>query len=472
MIRLAPLALVFWLSIPAMSAGEITVATRPFTLEKAAVGMVLPADGAVLLQVVPKSWQDFEIEELAAHGQKVAKGGVLVRFDAEAIDRKLEDTRRLLASDELKLAQADADLRNLIVTAPHRLEALRRAAEIAEEERQYFVKTSRKAQEEAATQALERSKQSLDNQQEELKQLSQMYAADDLTEETEEIILTRQKNAVESAEFALRMAKLEHQRTFEVGLPLEAEKLANQQRDAAIARTKGENDIPREIALKKIEAETLKTVLVRTKQTLADLEHDKTLFEIKAPADGWFYHGPITNGRWLPGEIVKTLVKHGKPPIKLAFATFVPANVPVMLTAFLDESAARSLKEGVAGTASLAGREDLDIPVKLTRLDLAPAADGSYRADFAAEWPEDAQPMVGATAQIRLIAYHQPEAIAIPSKSLSYGVDGWTAEVKLADGKSERRKVKRGRVSGDLTEILSGLEVGQVVLEATAAPAK
>ena len=37
-------------------------------------------------------------------------------------------------------------------------------------------------------------------------------------------------------------------------------------------------------------------------------------------------------------------------------------------------------------------------------------------------------------------------------------------EVKLADGKTERRPVKRGHVSKDETEILAGLEVGQVVV--------
>jgi hypothetical protein len=36
--------------------------------------------------------------------------------------------------------------------------------------------------------------------------------------------------------------------------------------------------------------------------------------------------------------------------------------------------------------------------------------------------------------------------------------------VKLADGKTERRPVKRGRVFNDECEILSGLETGQVVV--------
>ncbi|MEO5716030.1 MAG: efflux RND transporter periplasmic adaptor subunit, partial [Luteolibacter sp.] len=65
---------------------------------------------------------------------------------------------------------------------------------------------------------------------------------------------------------------------------------------------------------------------------------------------------------------------------------------------------------------------------------------------------------------IRLISYQQPAAIAVPNKALGFDDSGWTVEVKLADGKTERRSVKRGRASKDETEILSGLEVGQVVV--------
>ena len=70
----------------------------------------------------------------------------------------------------------------------------------------------------------------------------------------------------------------------------------------------------------------------------------------------------------------------------------------------------------------------------------------------------------GATAQIRLIAYQQPAAVVVPNKSLAFGAAGWTVEVKLADGKTEHRPVRRGRVSTNETEIISGLEVGQVIV--------
>lgn len=445
-------------------AGEITVEPRPFTLEKTFSASILPVDGAVPVKIEPEGWADFEIVEIAEHGARVAKGATLVRFDAESIDRKLADARRAAESGALSLAQAIQDLKHLEQTSPHRLEALKRAAETAKEENAYFVKTRRKASEESAAQGLERRKQMLSNQQEELRQLQKMYEADDLTEDTEEIILVRQKDDVAAAEFALRMEQLDYQRTLEVTLPREAIALANAERDAAIALAKAEQDIPRSIALKKLEIESFKTSADREKEALADLERDRSLFEVKAPADGWFYHGAIENGRWTTGEAVKALVPHGRPSPNRVFATFVPAASKLGLSAFVDEATARSLKPDLGGIAVLPGREDLEVPVKLSRLATLPGADGSYAVELTASWAKDSTPAAGSSATIRLIAYERPAALAAPTKALSYGTDGWTLEVKLADGKTERRPVKRGRVSGETTEILGGIEAGQVII--------
>jgi HlyD family secretion protein len=466
MIRLSALPLLP-IMLAAAHAGEITVEQRPFTIEKSFAATALPDSGCVLLQLTAKSWPDFQIDALTDHGSRVSKGDVLVSFDAEGIDKKLTDTRRAIESTVLNHAQAELDLKNLQETAPHKLDAIRRAAEIAKEENDYFTKTRRKASEETAGQALERKKQMLANQKEELRQLAKMYAADDLTEDTEEIILTRQKDAVAAAEFALRMETLDHKRALEVSLPREAVELANEERDSAIRRLKAEEEIPRSIELKKLEVASLKLSQQRAKEALEDLEHDRALFAFKAPSDGWFYHGPIENGRWTPAEALKTLFKQGNLTAGRPFATFVPTTAKLALVAFLDEAAARSIKTGLAGSATFAGREDVEIPVKVEKIAAAPNPDGTYRADLSATWPKEPAPATGSELQVRLIAYQQPAAISIPAKALSYDAKGWTVEVKLADGKTERRTVKRGRVSKDDAEILSGLEVGQVIIAPT-----
>ena len=464
MSRFTPFHIIPALIAAASHAGEVTVELRPFSIEKSFTAAALPGGDCVLLKIEPKVWTDFKISEIAAHGSKVAKGDVLVRFDSEDIDRKIEDARRELAAGALTLAQVELDAKILQEIAPNKLESARRAAEIAKEENTYFTRIRRKASEDTAAQALKRSEQILSNQREELKQLSKMYEADDITENTEEIILVRQQDAVAAAEFALRMEVLDHKRTLEVMLPREAKTLADSERDTAINLKKAEAEIPRSIELGKIALEALKTARQRSQESLVELESDRKLFEFKAGADGVFYHGPIENGRWTTGDLVKGLVQHGKLPANAAFATFVPGTAKLTFVAFLDEATARSLKVDLAGTATLAGREELEVPVKLLTLATAPNTSGTYRADLSATWPKEFVPVAGATAQIRLISYQKPSSVVIPAKALEFGANGWTVEVKLADGKTESRPVKRGRVSNDETEILGGLEAGQVIV--------
>ncbi len=450
--------------IAAVSHAEITIEPRPFSIENLFSAVALPAVEGVLLKLEPQVWEKFEITQIAAHGSKLAKGELLIRFDAEDIDHKIDDTRRQLKSGALVFAQAELDFTLLQASAADKLTTFRRAAEIAKEENHYFSQVRRKAKEDTASQALKRSEQILANQREELKQLAKMYAADDITESTEEIILVRQQDAVAAAEFALRMENLDHQRTLEVSLPREAIALAETERDTAISLKKAEVEIPRSLELSQLALEAQRSAQQRATQQLAQLEADRRQFEFKAPADGWFYHGPIENGRWTPAEVVKTLIHHGHPPIHNAFATFIPAGAKLNLVAFVNEATARALQLDLAGTATLAGREDLQISVKLLKLAAAPSPDGTYRTDLAVTWPQELTPVVGATAQIRLISYHQAAAIVIPTQALTLEADAWTVSVKLADGKTERRPVKRGRIHKEDSEILSGLEIGQVVV--------
>jgi hypothetical protein len=59
----------------------------------------------------------------------------------------------------------------------------------------------------------------LDYEQEELDQLEKMYEADDLTEDTEEIILKRQRNSLDFAKFNLEQTKQYCDEILDVRLP-------------------------------------------------------------------------------------------------------------------------------------------------------------------------------------------------------------------------------------------------------------
>lgn len=396
------------LTTASLQAGGLVIEKRPFQIEATFNATLMPEGGATPLRIGAKSWQDFRLIEMASHGASVPKGALVLKCDPSAIDQKLDDIRRAVSTSKLAVARTSKECALLRETSPQQLAALRQTAEIAKQEHDNFTKTQRKTAEENAAQA--------------------------------------------------------HEGALKVSLPRQAITLANNAHDAAIAHRSAEEQAPLAIQAKELELAALETQLQRQIKSLAELEHDRTLCEWKAPTAGTLYHGPIENGRWIPGDHAKNLVVGGRLPVHRPFAAFIPATAKLGLVAFLAEADARSLKSGLTGTATLAGREDVEIPVKLSRLDVIPGTDGSYRADLSADWPGDLVPVTGASAAVRIVFYQQASAITVPSNALLRSDDGWTAEVKLTDGKSERRPVKRGRISGETTEILAGLEVGQVIL--------
>jgi uncharacterized protein (UPF0548 family) len=441
-----------------------TIEPTDFAIHHSITARALPAKSE-LISLNAAHWSAFEITRLAAHGATVKKGDVLIAFDAEPFQKALTDLERAIARRELEIASARLELANLTATAETRLAASRRAAAESANDHEYYTATRHAVDIEAAKEEVKRAEQRLNSIQEELKQLLRMYDEDDLVEETEEIILTRQREAIASAEFALRVEKLDQQRRTDTTLPRHIETLREAKEDTARQLATAEQEIPRAITLKQADLATLEITQKRDQENLAKLQADRACFEITAPANGTFYHGPMVDGEWTTGELVKSLVISGRPPVKKPLATFVPADTPLVLHAFLAQSAALSFGgEKPSGSASLAGREDVAIPVTLTSLAPAPNPDGLHHAVFTAQWPKGHAATPGATATIQILSYSKPAAIVVPAKALAFGANGWYVPVKLADGKTEKRPVTRGRISGDEVEILQGLEAGQVIL--------
>lgn len=451
-------------SIAISPAAETTAEAQPFVIERKFTATLLPVD-PLPLALDAESWTDFVIERIAPHGAEVAKGELLVKFEREAIDRKRDDLRRALKSGALALASQELALAKLTEETAMKLEASRRAARIAAEELEYFTTTGRKAAEEEAANGLENASQRLDAAREELKQLRLMYEADDLTEQTEEIILKRQEYAVKSAELGFRLSELSTRRTLEVMIPRQAEELAAAAKSADIELEKVRNNLPRALEIARLEFEAATETRNRELEALADLDKDAALMEISAPNDGIFYHGSLAEGRWTLGELAKSLVQGGRVPTAKPFATLVPVDAPLVLTAHVGEAMTRGLEKQLRGIATLAGREELTLVATVADRATLPAADGSYRVDLTTRLPEDPRLLPGMTVECHFVLHRNESVIVLPAKALQLADDGkWTVQVKLADGKSAPREVVRGRMDGERVEILSGLEPDQVVV--------
>ncbi|MGJ8642628.1 MAG: hypothetical protein ACSHX9_04405 [Luteolibacter sp.] len=447
----------------AAQAGELTLEEKPFHIVQEFSATALPAKSTPI-RIDPDAWSSFKIVSISEHASNVKKGDPLVVFETEDIDKKITELKRSVEVKTLELAQAELALATLEKTLPEKLKRLERSADAAAEELAYFIGTRRKASEESAAVALKRQEQILASVKEELKQLLQMYEADDITEDTEEIILKNQRDQVAYQQFALRMEILNHKRTIEVSLPRQEISLTEKRDDTALSLAEGQKELPRAISLEKLEIAGLKTALSKLRESLKETEKDRTFFEIKAPSNGIFYYGVIEDGKWITGDLIKTLEPGGNAPTGKTFATFIPAGSEMSVIAFSNQDTAAALTTGIEATATLQGREDLAIPVKLSQLSNSPGTDGSYAMTFSATWPKEASPAAGQSLTVRAVSYSAEKAITVPKKALTFGPQGWTIEVKLADGKTEERIVTRGKDYGDNTQILAGLEAGQVII--------
>ena len=133
---------------------------------------------------------------------------------------------------------------------------------------------------------------------EELNQLKKMYEADDLTEETEEIIIQRAQNDVDQARFYVDSARKSFKEFNEVLVPrsersiMEAFKRENLSFEA-LRKIEPAQLKKQRLERKKLEEE--RKILANRKRYL---EKDLQSMSMKSPLDGRLYWGTFERGKW------------------------------------------------------------------------------------------------------------------------------------------------------------------------------
>ncbi len=446
-----------------MIAAEAKVEVGKFAVRPTLSATVLP-ETCLPLSVDAEEWPTFSIEEILPHGSLVKKGDLLVRFDSENYNKKIRDAESAVAAGKLSLANAEADFASAEVYLPMQLQDAKLKHEVAREAWDHFQKIGRDSETKEADLALRKAELSFDSEKEELVQLEKMYKADDLTENTEEIILKRQRETVKAAATILELNKLAHQRTMEITLPRNAIDLERAAKSADISFKENQQNIPRNLELKRIAMEDARISAKRQIEDLEKLKEDKNRFTITAPADGYFYYGSIDDGRWTTGEAIKGLVVHGSVLVKKTFAVLIPSTAPMLLESFVDESTMRLLKQDLSGFASFAGRADVSFPAKITKVASVPGTDGRYHVSMTAQYPAELPAVAGMSASVNITAYEKADAIIVPTNALK-SAQGGTWEVEVKQGENTKKvTVTRGLTSGDKVEILSGLTKEQTII--------
>jgi multidrug efflux pump subunit AcrA (membrane-fusion protein) len=412
----------------------------------------------------PEVWASglggFSVLSAVEPGTAVKKGDVLVTLQTDKIDRAIREAEAEQRAAEVSLRLAEEELPALERSTPLELAEAQRSKQHADEDLKKWVDVDRPLAVESAERMVKNARHYLEYAQEELKQLQKMYRSKDLTEETEEIILKRQRHQVEMAEFMVRSMLVHRDQQLKVDLPRRDQSIRDNVAKLAIALGKAQASLPLALVHKRLALEKLRYEYDKSAKHLRDLKKDRELMPVRAPADGVVYHGKCTKGQWNSAQVTPKLQRGGSLQAEDVFMTVVSAR-PLVVNATVEEKELHWLKVGARGKAVPVGYPDLRLPVELTSLSAVPESAGTWAAVFKVE-ADNAAIVPGMNCTVKVVAYRNEAALTLPSSAVFSDDD--EEHYVYRPGSTKKVLVRVGKTAGDRTEILEGLREGDTVL--------
>lgn len=451
---------------PSEAAGPVTVKREPVRVELVIRG-AFEARTMAEVAVRPQVWQTLEVQSAVEHGATVKKGQVVVQFDCKKIDEEIADLKLKQGLGELALKQAIENLKALEASTPLDLKQAERALQTAKEDLERFVRTDRALAERSAEFSLKQAEQILEYEREELRQLEKMYKADELTEETEEIVLKRQRNAVKAAEFRLEVAKANYRDTMKFDLPRRAEAVQQAAIRADISAGKARVLLPLALDQARRELERLKIERAREADRLKKLEADRQALTVKAPIDGVVYYGRFARGRWSGAETVAESLRPGGTVAKNSVFMTIVQPRPLVLRGTVAEADVRKVRKGLTGMVEPAAFPFVKLPAVVEQVAAVPSSADSFEVRVAVNLDNAAPPVVpGMNGTARFVVYRQDKALVVPARAVFFEPDEAQPYVFLVpkDGKARKQPVRVGQTVDERLEILGGLREGDRIL--------
>lgn len=338
-------ALIAALALPlaAAPAQDAKDAKEPAKLERS--GTFVPAD-AVDVKVALEAFSGpLELLEVVAHGSPVRAGDTLARCRLDAIDEALAAAERELRSLEIRHHNAREQARLDQESADLKIADAAEAIDDAEKALALWEKTELELKRRGIDLNRDSIEDGLDNQRDELAQLEKMYSKDELTDETEEIVLKRARRQLARSEASYALTKARQKIDEEVNDPntlkgkRRAVRDARNQRDRLLRQTEMEKRV-RDDNLSKQEPE-----LSAARAKLEKLRRDRDAMTVRAPAAGVVLHGALEDYR--PGKSAPRHAAGGNLPGKGVAFTIAKAG-PLAVALDVPESHVLQLSQGCA----------------------------------------------------------------------------------------------------------------------------
>ena len=414
----------------------------------------------------------FEVVEAVEHGQEVRKGQELVVFKREDYEEQLEKKERAMRLAEISLRETELEVEALQASFPIAEEALQVKKRRSDEDFAYYFKVEQEWDRKMAEMSLRSSEFSVENQREEVEQLEKMYGADDLTEETEEIVLRRARFQLEMAEINFARTKLRFERNMETLLPRVEEDLKRSAKLEEIQFRQTEKAMPLELEQAELSLEQEQIALEEKREDLEEFREDEQWLTIKSPASGVVYLGEYKDGAFSGGSALAESLKEGEKVAKGTVLMTIVQLRPMEVKTKVAENELHWVKKGTSGEAKPVAYPDLELSTKIEWINRIPSVDGDFAATLSVDLPKDADPLVpGMKTKVVLTVYEKEKTILVPKTAVAEEEDGETFYVQqvVEDGSAlKKREVTQGKEKGEMVEIVKGLEPGLRILKVAA----
>lgn len=415
------------------------------------------------------TWSELKVLTTPTHGKHIKKGNSLLTLDLEKIQKKIDDLKHEISISDLNIQILKNEQKRDESLAKIDLSQLNRTEKNLIEDMEYFKNVELPFEKKTSIVELKRYEENLSYAMEELNQLKKMYEADDLTEETEEIILQRTLNEVNRMKFSLEGAKIRNNKRLKLEIPRsEAEKMDESKKKKLSLQTdriiKPTEVIKKKLELKKIEEQ--KKHLTENKNKL---ENDLKKMKVLSPIAGTLIIGTFDLGKWSGSKIFETKLNKGgllKPHEE--FVTICPiqksqARIIVPEKNLLE---IRQVKDGKI-ISGLNPNEKLS--ARITKVGKIPVTPEHYDAVVQFDIPKGEKiPHPGTTCSLKVVTYEKKDAITLPLTSVfkeDHDPDQKYVYILSPKGKPVKKIIETGKSFGTSIEVINGIRPNSKILK-------
>jgi multidrug efflux pump subunit AcrA (membrane-fusion protein) len=415
------------------------------------------------------TWSELKVLSPPTHGKYIKKGSSLLTLDLEKIEKKINDLKHEISISDLNIQILKNEQKRDESLAKIDLSKLNRTEKNLIEDMEHFKNVELPFEKKSTIVELKRYEENLSYAMEELNQLKKMYEADDLTEETEEIILQRTQNEVNRMKFSLEGAKIRKDKRLKLEIPRsEVEKMDEANKKKLSLQTdriiKPTELIKKKLELKKIE-EQKKQLTVNKKR----LENDLKKMKVLSPITGTVIIGTFDLGKWSGSKIFETKLNKGgllKPHEE--FVTICPIQKSQARIKIPEKSLGEieQIKEGkiISGL-----NPDKKLSARITKIGKIPVTPEHYDAVVQFDIPKGQKiPHPGTTCSLKVVTYEKKDAITLPQASVfkeDHDPDQKYVYILSPKGKPIKKIIETGKSFGTSIEVLNGIHPSSKILK-------